>query len=200
MPASSLSRFLLQAICFLLLLIAPWYFVAGLLATPVIQLAGLFMGMLGWVQGVEQHATQGLLLTTLSVSVEHAGSMRQAYLTPEVDYRLYGYGSALFWALLLASEPQKLMGRFLLGSAVLIPLQAACLCFHWLKVSLIDSGPAVLAQSGWSTGMIEIVALLYQFGYLIVSPLAPVILWFVLQREFAEELWRKMHSPSTFSR
>ena len=41
MPASSLSRFLVQAICFLLLLIAPWYYVAGLLATPVILAAGV---------------------------------------------------------------------------------------------------------------------------------------------------------------
>lgn len=123
MPLSRITRFLLLSIAWLLVLMWPWYQLSPHLSAPVIALAGEAMrAMFGWVAGVERQGTVGILLTQLNVLVPQGGRLAVAQLAPEVNYRTFGYGVVLLWALLLASRPRRWPVKLLLGTVVLMPL------------------------------------------------------------------------------
>ena len=182
-------------------LIVPWYFLAPYLATPVIAAAGeLMQWLFRWVAGVEQHATVGTLLTSLNVLVPQGGRLVVAQLSPEVDYRTFGYGLALFYALMLASWPQGLARKLLLGTCLLVPSQVVSMCFRWLRDALLVSGPEVLAQTGLPRWALEVIAYGYQFGFLMLTPLVPVLLWLALDRRFVQQLWVEMSLAGAMER
>ncbi|WP_342130716.1 exosortase H-associated membrane protein [Hydrogenophaga sp. OTU3427] len=190
---SRLARFLLLSIAWLLVLMWPWYQLSAYLSAPVIALAGQVMQTLfGWVAGVERQGTVGVLLTHLNVLVPQGGRLVVAQLAPEVNYRTFGYGVVLLWALLLASRPRRWPLKLLLGAVALMPLQSISLCFQWLKDALLASGPQVLVQTGLPRWSLEVVAYGYQFGFLMLTPLAPVLLWLLLDRSFVQRLWLEM--------
>lgn len=190
MTTSRLGKFLLTSIVALLVLIIPWYYLAPWLAVPVIAAAGELMQLtFGWATGYEQHGTVGTLLTTLHVFVPHNASLVAADVTPEVNYRTYGYGLALFWALLLASRSERLWAKMALGTVILVPSQAISMCFRWLKDALLTTGPAVWQQTGLPGWAVEVIAYGYQFGFLMLTPLMPVLLWAVLDQRFVRQVW-----------
>lgn len=193
MPLSRITRFLLLSIAWLLVLMWPWYQLSPHLSAPVIALAGEAMrALFGWVAGVERQGTVGILLTQLNVLVPQGGRLAVAQLAPEVNYRTFGYGVVLLWALLLASRPRRWPVKLLLGTVALMPLQSISLCFQWLKDALLTSGPQVLVQTGLPRWSLEVVAYGYQFGFLMLTPLAPVLLWLLLDRAFVQRLWLEM--------
>lgn len=187
-----MTRFLLTCIVALLALIAPWYYLSPWLATPVIAAAGELMQLIfGWAKGYEQHGTVGTLITSLHVFVPHNGSLLLADLAPEVNYRTYGYGLALLWALLIASRPARLWAKMVLGTLVLIPSQVISMCFRWLREALLTSGQEVWQQTGLPNWVAEVIAYGYQFGFLMLTPLAPVLLWLVLDHRFVRQVWNE---------
>lgn len=193
MPLSRIGRFLLVSIAALLVLMLPWYHLSPYLAAPVIEGAGALMRFgFHWVEGVQREGTVGTLLTTLHVIVSQGHRSTVGELTPEANYRTFGYGVVLLWALLLGSRPQGLPVRLLIGSLALLPLQAISLCFQWLKDSVIAGGPQVLAQTGLPHWTLEVIAYGYQFGFLMLTPLAPVLLWLLLDRQFVQGMWVEM--------
>jgi hypothetical protein len=193
LPHSRLLRFMLTSVLALVTLIVPWYFVSPYLATPVIAVAGQLMDALfGWVQGYERHETVGILLTTLKVMVNHEGRMVVGELTPEVNYRTFGYGLVLFWALLIASRPTGLWSKVALGTLILVPSQVLSMCFRWLREALLGNHAEVFRQAGVPRWMLEVVAYFDQLGFLIITPMMPVILWLILDQAFVRKLWLEM--------
>lgn len=201
LPLSRIARFLLVSVLALIGLIVPWYFLSPYLASPVIALAGdLMQWLFGWVEGVEQHGTVGTLLTTLNVFVPQSGRLVVAHLSPEVDYRTYGYGLSLFYALMVASWPQRMVLKLLLGTSLLMPSQVLSMCFRWLLDALLVSGPDVLVQTGLPRWSLEVIAYGYQFSFLMLTPLMPVLLWLALDRRFVQRLWLEMTMAGAMAR
>ena len=193
MRLSRIGRFLLVCIAALVVLMWPWCLVSPYLAAPVIDGAGALMQFaFHWVEGVQRDGTVGTLLTSLDVAVPQGSRMTVGQLTPEANYRTFGYGLVLLWALLLGSRPKGLPVRLLIGTLTLLPLQAISLCFQWLKDSVIAGGPHVLVQTGLPHASLEVIAYGYQFGFLLLTPLAPVLIWLLLDRQFVKSLWVEM--------
>ncbi len=188
-----IGRFLASSVAWLVALMLPWHQLSPWLAAPAVALAGEAMGLLfPWALRAEAHGVFGVLLTQLDVLAPQGGRMMAAQLTPEVNYRTFGYGAVLLWALLLASRPPRLPLKLLWGSLALWPLQSLSLCFQWLRDVAISSGPDVLAQTGLPGWSLELIAYAYQFGFLLLTPLAPVVLWLALDRRFVQGLWVEM--------
>jgi glucan phosphoethanolaminetransferase (alkaline phosphatase superfamily) len=190
MTQSRLATFLLTSVVALLVLIVPWYYLSPYLAAPVITAAGEVMQLtFGWVTGYERQGPVGTLVTTLHVFVPQNGRLVLADMAPQVNYRTYGYGLALLWALLLASRPQRLWAKLALGTVILVPSQAISMCFRWLREALLTTGPDVWQQTGLPRWVAEVIAYGYQFGFLMLTPLVPVLLWAVLDRAFVRQVW-----------
>jgi hypothetical protein len=110
-------------------------------------------------------------------------------LAPEVSYPTYGYGLVLLWAMLLASRTERWWLKGLIGSIILIPAQAWGISFQWLRDVVLMSGPSgatYLNYPGWAH---EAVAYGYQFGFLMLTPVAPIMLWLLFNKRFVAALW-----------
>lgn len=201
MPLSRIARFLLTSVLALIVLIVPWYYLSPYLSAPVIAAAGeLMQWLFRWVEGVERNGTVGTLLTSLNVMVPQGGRLVVAQLSPDVNYRSFGYGLALFYALMVASWPQRMWLKLLLGTCFLVPSQVVSMCFRWLRDALLVSGPEVLEQTGLPRWTLEVIAYGYQFGFLMLTPLVPVLLWLALDRRFVQQLWVEMSLAGAMER
>ena len=186
MTNSRIARFLITSVVALVVLIVPWYYLSPYLAAPVVTAAGELMQFtFSWVKGYERHGTVGTLVTSLYVFVPQNGRLIMADMAPEVNYRTYGYGLALLWALLIASRAQRMAYKMALGTLILVPSQAISMCFRWLREALLTAGADVWQQTGLPRWTAEVIAYGYQFGFLMLTPLVPVLLWLVLDRAFA---------------
>jgi hypothetical protein len=191
LPPSGIGRFLGLSLLALLALMVPWYYMANGLAAPAIELAGSLMHFFypTWAEGVQRTGTVGVLLTRVGVYIPQQGQMLLADMTPEVNFLKYGYAVVLLWAMLLASRPPKWLIKIAIGTVVLVPVQAMSLCFHWLRDIAFQGGPKAQMTThivGWQ---LEAIAFAYQFSFLVLTPLAPVIIWLLLDKDFLKQLW-----------
>jgi hypothetical protein len=190
MQPNGIGRFLGLSLLALLALMVPWYYMANGLAAPAIELAGGLMHFFfPWAEGVQRTGTVGVLLTRVGVYIPQQGQMLLADMTPEVNFLKYGYGVVLLWAMLLASRPPKWLLKIAIGTVVLVPMQSIGLCFHWLRDIAFQGGPKAQMTThivGWQ---LEAIAFAYQFSFLVLTPLAPVIIWVLLDKGFLKQLW-----------
>ena len=186
-----IGRFLLLSILWLLLLLPLWYWAARWFAAPAIWLAGTVMqAVFPWVDGWAQEGVNAVLHTLVQVRMKGPqGVDVLGELAPEASYPTYGYGLVLLWAMLLASRSERWWLKGLIGSAVLIPVQAWGISFQWLRDVALTSGPygaAYLKYSPWANNAI---AYGYQFGFLMLPPVTPILLWLAFNKRFVAALW-----------
>lgn len=185
MQLSSVGRFLLVAIVSLLCLMPVWYYFAPQLAKPVFFMAGEgITAVFQWAQSYDTNDSVGILNTALKVVSVQNGQFRSGKLAPMVDYRLWGYGIVIFWALLMASFPRGWGRKLLMGSVVMLPIQAVNVGLQWCNDVFNRAGPEVLAQTRAPEWIADVVAFFYHFNLFIFTALAPVLLWLWLDRAF----------------
>lgn len=134
--------------------------------------------------------------------------------TLQANALMYCYGIAVLVGLVMATplDWKRTFAQIGGGLLLLIPLQAFSLVGDALKSVAYDLAPAVaagLADEGFaqvsgpagahaaaaaqavlaSHGLTaEVIGLWYQFGYLIVPPIVPVVAWILFNRSFIESL------------
>lgn len=209
MTVSPLRRFMLGAILWLPFAFFLWFWFAAPLVWPVIQIAKLVL-LKVWpqiftsvTQGADLLDAQGHLLghpgylvqlsTGVMVNVAPDGApARFGFIEPTVNPMAYGYSLPLFAGLVLATPLTRLARS--LQFAIAVPLiwlaQAFGVVSESLKTVAIDAGAAG-AQAANQAGLsLNLIALCYQFGYLILPALVPAVLWIVCNRSFIENLTR----------
>jgi hypothetical protein len=191
MCATLIGRFLLLSIVWLAVLLPAWYWAAQWLAVPPIWLAGTLMkALFGWVDGSHQEGVTAVLNTLVQVRMPGPrGADMLGELAPEVNYPTYGYGLVLLWAMLLAARTPRWWLKGLLGSVLLIPAQSWGICFQWLRDVVLLSGPAGAAYLNYPRWAGEVVAYGYQFGFLMLPSVAPILLWLLFNKRFIAALW-----------
>jgi hypothetical protein len=201
MPVSLIGRFMLWSVFWLLGLMPLWYYLAPYLAAPAIELAGAVMdGLFNWVSGVERAGTIATLVTRIAVQVPRDNGYAMGELTPEANFLTYGYGVVLFWAAMLASRPQHLSLKLPLGTLALVPIQSWGLCFQWLKDIAFFPAPQAREYTQLQGWELDAIGLGYQLGYLVLTPLAPVLLWMLTDRRFIARLWIEMTLVGTLEK
>lgn len=92
-------------------------------------------------------------------------------------------------ALLFAADERFFsLGRMVVGYLALLPFQAWGVIFEVLKVLSIQLGPEIAGRVGISPWGREVVALGYQFGYLMLPVIAASSVWMVLNRSLINTL------------
>ncbi|AOG21683.1 hypothetical protein BSY15_3629 [Acidovorax sp. RAC01] len=190
MQPSPVRRFLPVALVSLLALMPLWYYLAAQFAAPVFFIAGeAFTAVFRWAQGYESKGSIGVLNTSLKVLSVQGSQVRSGTLAPAVDYRLWGYGMVIFWALLVASRPRGWGLKLLTGTAVMLPVQAISVGLQWSHDVFNRAGADVFVQTRLPGWWADVVAFLYHFNLFIFAALAPVVVWLWLDRSFVAQ-WR----------
>ena len=204
---NELRRFLLAALLWLPLMFFAWFWFASPLVWPVIQMAKLVL-LKAWPQlfaGVAQGADlldahghvlghPGYLMqltTTVMVNVAPAGAEpKLGFIEPTVNPMVYGYALPLLVGLIMAT-PLAARQRFAqcaVGILVIWLAQAFGAVSESLKAVAIDAGPFG-AEAAQRAGLsLNLIALCYQFGYLILPALLPAVLWIAGNRRFIAAL------------
>jgi hypothetical protein len=182
MRPSLVGLFLLKAIGWFVVCLLVWYQLGDHVTRPVAMFCDMAVAAFfpDWAEGVEQAGSTLTLLTTLEVSgVAGVPTGHVAVLSPEVNFLQYGYGLPLLLALLLASNARRLLAKAVFGAVALVPFQVWGVCFDWLKQVTIETAAVPV-----STFARELIALSYQFGYLVLPATVPLVLWAMLDRRF----------------
>ena len=191
MKASLLLRFLALAVLALAVLLPLWFWAAKWFAIAPIWLAGTVMqAFFPWVEGYEQDGVTAVLHTLVQVRMQGPGGVDAlGELVPEVSYPTYGYGVVLLWAMLLAARTPRWWLKGLIGSLLLVPAQSWGICFQWLRDVVLLSGPSGAAYLRYPAWAHNLIAYGYQFGFLMLAPVAPIILWLLFNKRFVAALW-----------
>lgn len=115
---------------------------------------------------------------------------------PMVNSMIYGYGLALIWGLVMAT-PLAARRRWLqmtAGWAAIAVVQAFGLVSSSLVQAMRYLGPEPLRAAGVHP---ELLAAAYQFGYLILPAVVPVVLWMVMNRAFILSLTQPVAAAPT---
>jgi len=189
MNGISLKNFFSRTILWLVPSLIVWYFVAHWLTIPLGWSAAYVMqSLFSWAQdGYQIQGTMISLLTSIQIpDPAGAQSGRIALASPEIDYRLYGFGLPLFVALMLAKRPPHFLRGLVIGVITIFFFQSVGMTFGWLKQIIFDTGAASITQTGFSHGQTQIVALGYQLSTLLLPTLIPITLWGIFNRSLLD--------------
>lgn len=114
---------------------------------------------------------------------------------PTVNSMIYGYGLALIWGLVLATplSARRRLLQMAAGWLAIAAVQAFGSITGALVVAMQYLGTDVLRSQGVHP---ELLALAYQFGYLILPAVVPVVLWMLMNRSFIEALTGRRPEPA----
>ncbi|WP_293644714.1 exosortase H-associated membrane protein [Thiolapillus sp.] len=193
MSASPVKRFVLKVILWLPLCFAVWYYMKGVIGLPTFFLVDGIMSH--WLPAfIKDIEFQGHLLNVVlqfapppEIKVPEG---QKAELVFSVNSLVYGYSIPLYTALILATpdtEKAKWI-HWITGFIILVLAQSWGVSFDILKTLLFKLDPGLSSQLGFSSFQKELVALGYQFGYLILPAVTPLVLWIGFHQQFLGQL------------
>jgi len=140
-------------------------------------------------QLIAHHADWMQINSNVLYNAVRDGAPKYAFFDFIVNPMIYGYSVPLFAGLVMATPLEKWqrLAQIGAGLAVLWLVQAFGVVAETFKVLglQLPEGTAKMHELGYS---LEAIALCYQFGYLILPPLVPAVLWILFNRPFIEEL------------
>ncbi len=195
MPSSPVKTFMIKTLLWLPLCFAVWYYMKGVIGVPTFFLVDGIMSH--WLPDfIKDIEFQGHLLNVVlqftppSLPDMKVPEGQVAELVFNVNSLIYGYSIPLYTALVLATpdEERAKWIHWIIGFIILVLAQTWGVSFDILKTLLFRLDASLSAQLGFSSFQKELVALGYQFGYLILPAVTPLVLWIGFHQKFIGEL------------
>jgi hypothetical protein len=197
----SLKAFLLTAVMWLPLAFFLWFLLRSVVVYLPVRLAA--WGLITWMPDVFGSITQeysNAVVVTRFVAEGVQGDApagQVGYLSTEVDALMYCYGWPILIALVMATPLtwRLTFMQLAIGFFVLIPAQALGIAGEivlQLSYNFGDTVQAAIAANGASQ---YVIAFWYQFGYLILPPIVPVVAWILMNRRFIEAIAMRAGEP-----
>jgi hypothetical protein len=154
-------------------------------------IASLALSVLQWLMPttfVEVEQSGHMLTLVTSLPVMQDGRAGVALI--DVNPMIYGYCIPVLVGLVMATPLRGLqrLWQVVLGTTVLMLVQTFGTVFDVLKNVALRSGDVganAIAQAGLS---VDLIAFCYQFGYLVLPAIVPVILWVAFNQSFIRSL------------
>ncbi len=183
-----LKSLLFLAVLWLPLSFFVWFYFAQVFVMPIASLAfsALQSIMPGTFETIEQTGRLLTLVTTLPVLQDG----RAGVALVEVNPMIYGYCIPVLAGLVMATPLRgwQRAWQIGLGSLVLMLVQTFGTVFDVLKNVALRTGEVgarAIADAGVS---VDVIAFCYQFGYLVLPAIMPVILWVAFNQAFIRSL------------
>jgi ABC-type multidrug transport system fused ATPase/permease subunit len=165
-----------------------WFFASSLLMFPTGRLAEwLLTGLFSEVfEALIQLNFQFEIQTSIDLSQQVEG--RAVALDLMINPMVYAWGMALLFGLIMAtplSAVQRVM-QLLISFVVMTVVTLWGVFWETLTNLAFRSGPeAAQAAAGLGLSM-DVIALCYQLGYLMLPAVVPVACWILMNRDFVE--------------
>lgn len=191
-----LKTLLFLAVLWLPLSFFVWFYFAQVFVMPVAALSSSILQ--GWLPQVftDMEQTRHIIefITSLPVKPEMLVGLDTSQGTPavvvEVNPMIYGYSIPVLSGLVMATPLTGTRRLLQIGAGVVILtlVQTFGAVFDALKSVTLQSGAEgvrLIAETGLSPNLI---AFGYQFGYLVLPAITPVILWVMFNQAFIQLL------------
>ena len=181
LPSDPLGHFVALTLLLLPLWFIAWFNTADLLLWPAVMGSGALLNALhpGLVEGFEGSARALQVLTGIDVPRPQG----IAQVVVEVNVLSYAWNLPVLFSLLFATDRRFFSYRYVaLAYIGLLPLLVWGICFDILKTVALQSGPEAHAFLGYRGFQLELIALGYQFGYLMLPVIGAVVLWVGMNR------------------
>ena len=165
-----------------------WFFAASLLMLParVITDSILSTAFPNIFSTVVQLDFQFEIQTVIELAQEVQG--QAVALNIEVNPMIYAWGMALLFGLMMAT-PLTVKARavqMIIGFSVVTAVTVWGVVWDTLTQLAFRSGPEAAAAARTTGLSMDLIALFYQLGYLMLPAVIPVALWILLNRAFLE--------------
>ncbi len=183
-----LPGYILRLAVFLPVCFVLWYYLAEYLLVPVgwLASAGADLVASGKLESVAVSGKALALETNLQVP---APDGRTGYLLLEINPLVYCWNLPLLMAMTLAAGMgNHLVMRMLVAWLGLLPFQAWGVVFEFLKLTSLQFGPEISAQMGYGPFGRELIALGYQFGFLMLPVISASGIWIAMHRWFITKI------------
>jgi hypothetical protein len=185
---------ILAAALYLPLSFFVWFTFAQTLVMPVVAMAKAVL--VNWLpnifSGYQLNKYQIDWITRLPVDAATlaAAGGREVGTVLSVNPMIYGYGLPVIAGLALAA-PLPIARRtlqILIGAAIVFVIQANGVIWEAIFKIAFQSGPEGTQLIADSNLNLEMIAFAYQFSYLIIPALLPIVAWCLMNRDFIERL------------
>jgi hypothetical protein len=159
-----------------------WYNLADLLLWPAITASAPLLNSLhpGLVEGLEGSAAALQVVT--GIDVQRPQGVAQIVI--EVNALSFAWNLPVLLSLLFATDKRFFSYRHVAVAYIaLLPLYVWGICFDVLKTLALQSGYEARAFLDYSASQLELLALGYQFGYLMLPVIGAVAIWLSLNRD-----------------
>ncbi len=198
----SLKAFLLTAVMWLPLAFFLWFLLRSVVVYLPVRLAA--WGLTAWMPDVFGSITQEFSNVVVVTKFIAEGFMdapagQIPYLSTDVDALMYCYGWPILIALVMAT-PLTWRLTFIqltIGFFVLVPAQAFGIAGEIVLQLSYNFGDTVKAAIEANGASQYAIAFWYQFGYLILPPIVPVVAWILMNRRFIEAIATPSGEPVT---
>lgn len=182
-----LIPFFLRTLLLLVLLTGVWSQVGKWTSQPVSTLThmALEFGAPYWVESVKKSPELIEVQSRLQVAMK--GGVGEVIVGADPSH--YAYGLPILWALLLAVGGTGRVGKLVLGYVLLLPAQAFSLTLDLLK-QMAMAVPGVASALHIDQWQLELIALGYQLGTLVLPTVVPIAIWLVLDKAYVGRLVR----------
>ena len=193
---NAIRQMFILALLYLPLGFFVWFFAASLLMWPSGQLASALL------TGLYPNVFERIVQLDFIFEIQTAVTMSERVegqlvaLNLEVNPMIYAWGMALLFGLSMATPltTKRRVLQLVVGFGVVTLVTTWGVCFDALTQLAFRSGPeAAMAARGLGLSM-DIIALGYQLGYLMLPAVIPVATWIVMNRRFIEA--HVIHRPS----
>jgi len=179
----SVKGFLLKIIIWLPLTFLAWYLLTPIIVYIVSLLAKAVLSLIAGhaVLDIEPH---GRMLEVITKFASQKGE-KVGTITFSINAMKYGYGLALFIAMLLATPDKwsnKLQNIYI-GALILIMVQVWGVTFDAMITFVFKLGRSIGETMGTTEFTRELIALSYQLGYLVLPSVTPILLWFTMYQD-----------------
>jgi len=178
----SVKGFLLKILIWLPITFIVWYFITPVILYIVSFLAKAVLTIIVGQAVVDVDVYERVLHIVTPFAAEKTNDVNNGRLVFAINAMKYGYGIALFIAMLLAT-PDKLgnkLQNLYIGILILLLVQVWGVTFDTLQTLTFQLGMGVAQTLNTTPFTRELIALGYQMGYLILPAVTPVLLWFAM--------------------
>jgi len=114
---------------------------------------------------------------------------RMGHLLLEINPLVYCWNLPLITAMTLAAGFGNLLAvRLMMVYVGLLPFQAWGVSFEFLKLIVLQYAPQIAQQIGYGALGREIIALGYQFGFLMLPVISASAIWIIMHRWFIRKI------------
>lgn len=202
MQSNSLTRFIIKVFLWLPICYSLWYSLAPYTSFITSYLTELLLKTFfnDLVLGVDKIGYNLEIIVKATLPPQDIPKGMVAELPYPINPLIYNYGLPLCLALILSS-PDKLFPRMrniVLSLIILLFIQIWGVCFEFFKSLFLQTPSHMIGNYSLSVWLLDLIAISYQIGTLVLPPVAPLVIWMFLYKGFITQFIPALQQPDGY--